>query len=133
MALPYTIDSLLAKQNLFYNECNELAQTIADEIINNDQHNDEDEDIEDYTLTAMREYVGETMTAYADDLINSYGIARAMRLYLADCEEQGMDPHAEDQWDLFSQSILLVIMEEPVVGRVKGLLLEHRRSLQASS
>lgn len=133
MALPYTIDSLLAKQNLFYNECNELAQTITDEIIANDQHNDEDEDIEDCTLTAIREYVGEVMTAHADDLINSYGIARAMRLYLADCEEQGMDPHDEDQWDLFSQSILLVIMEKPVVGRVKGLLLEHRRSLQASS
>ena len=45
MALPYTIDSLLAKQNLFYDECNEVAQTIADEIIEAKRENEEDEDL----------------------------------------------------------------------------------------
>lgn len=133
MTLPYTIDSLLAKQNLFYNECNELAKTIADEIIDFEDHNDEDEEIEEYAFNGLREYVAEVMTAHADDLINSYGIARAMRLYHEDCEEQGMDPFEDDEWELFSQAVLLVIMEKPVVGRVKGLLLEYRRSLQASS
>lgn len=124
MSIPYTIDSLLAKQNLFYDECNEVAQTIADEIIEAKQEND----VEETILNGIRDHTEDMMTSYADDLINSYGIARAMRLYLADCEEQGMDPYAEDEWDMFSRSIVMVIMEKPVVGRVKGLLLEYRRS-----
>jgi hypothetical protein len=127
MSIPYTLDSLLAKQNLFYDECNEVAQTIADEIIEAKRENEEDEDLEEYIHNGLTDHTGDMMTAYADDLINSYGIARAMRLYLADCEKQGMDPY-EDEWNMFSQAIVMVIMEEPVVERVKGLLLEYRRS-----
>lgn len=128
MSIPYTVDSLLAKQNLFYDECAEVAQTIADEIIEAGRENEEDEDHEEFIHNGLRDHITDMMDAYADDLINSYGIARAMRLYLADCEEQGINPHDEDEWSMFSRSIVMVIMEKPVVGRVKGLLMEYRRS-----
>jgi len=133
MALPYTIDSLLAKQNLFYDECKEVAQTIADELIEADRHNDEDEDIEEYVLNAISIHASDMMSAYADDLLNSYGIARAVREYFADCKERGIGPCDPDEGELHSQGIVMVIMEKPVMGPVKHLLYQHRRSLQASS
>lgn len=129
MSLPYSLDSLLAKQNLFYDECNDVAQTIADELVEADRHNEED--LEEYITDQVRDHVGDMMTAYAEDLMNSYGITKAMREYIADCDEEFMNYDLED--DLFANSVVLVIMTKPVISRVKGILEEHRRSLQRSS
>ena len=125
MALPYTIDSLLAKQNLFYNECNEVAQTIADEIVEADRHNEEDEDLTEFIVEQVRDHVNDMMTAYAEDLINSYGITRALEVYI---KEQG----TVSTWTIV-HGMLLCIITDPIISRVQGILLEHRRSLQRSS
>lgn len=104
MARDYsTMDAYLAKKNLFYDWCNEVAQSIYDEYKESDGKKDADEFFcDEYDCIMMS-----LMEVEAEDYINSYGIMRALKEY-------GCEPESAVQ-------MIAVVAHDEIRGRFNGL------------
>ena len=110
-----TIDALLARENAFHDFCNEVAESYVEEY---GDTRDDDEHIIEWLGQACYDM----MTADAEDLINSYGLTRAIQLYHEDVMERLDNP------DIYAHALLHDIAGDRVIGRVKGLLMNRKSS-----
>jgi hypothetical protein len=108
-----TVDAYFAKQNLFYEWCNDIAQSIYDEFQEDNTNKTAEEffcNEYDYVFTSI-------MEVEAEDYINSYGIFRALKEYR---DEYGCEPTN-------AMMLLEAVAREKIDGRFDGLCEEASR------
>lgn len=114
-----TIDAYLARQNAFYNFCNDVAESYVEEYGDNPYKGD---DLDEHIIEWLSYECYGMMTAHAEDLINSYGMTKAIKQY-HDAVMERIDNH-----DLYAHALLHDIAGECVIGRVKGILKNNQSS-----
>jgi hypothetical protein len=108
-----TIDACLAKKNLFYDWCNDVAQSIYDEF----QESDTDVDAEEFFRNEYECVMTSIMEVEAEDYLNSYGFFRALEQYRG---EYGCEPTN-------AMMLLEAVAREKIDGRFHGLCREASR------
>ena len=116
MARDYsTVDAYFAKKNLFYEWCNDVAQSIYDEF----QEDDTNKTAKEFFRNEYECVFTSIMEVEAEDYINSYGIFRALQQYR---DEYGCEPTN-------AMVLLECVARKKIDGRFDGLCEEARRSL----
>jgi len=108
-----TVDAYLAKKNLFYDWCNEVALSIYDEFQQTDDNKTAEEFFHnecDYVFTSLKE-------VEAEDYLNSYGFFRALEQYR---DEYGCEPDN-------AMVLLDCVAREKIDQRFDGLCEEASR------
>jgi len=108
-----TVDAYLAKKNLFYDWCNEVAQSIYDEF----QETDTNKTAEEFFCNEYDNVFTSIMEVEAEDYINSYGIFRALEQYR---DEYGCEPTN-------AMVLLECVAREKIDQRFDGLCEEASR------
>ena len=120
-----TITPLLAKRNMFYDACNNLAESIVEELQEHKQLEQlikyEDE-LNDYVIEYIGQDIYGSQEAYVEDLLNSYGITRAIMEFNQAGGKDYMEDRPENQ---YVYALLHEAMGKPVFERVKSLLENH--------
>lgn len=114
-----TIDAYLARQNAFYNFCNDVAESYVEEYGDNPYKGD---DLDEHVIEWLGLECYGMMTADAEDLINSYGMTMAIKQYHNAVMER-IDNH-----DQYAHALLHDIAGEHVISRVKDLLMNRQSS-----
>lgn len=114
-----TVDALLSRQNAFYDFCNQVAESYVEEYGSEPREGD---DLEEHIIEWLSYDCYGMMTADAEDLIHSYGMTKAIKLY-HDAVMERIENH-----DQYAHALLHDIAGDRVIGRVKGLLMNRQAS-----